>query len=458
MCYFNKKNNKKKHNLHLLRMISLTTIMDTQQHKNWLNKRKCTFVAFSVQITIIGIDYSLTFLSLWLYIKEMINTNTPKLLYSLVSVSYILASFILTPFIGRIVDKKRNVKFCFLICNLLMMTGNALYCLPFSPLFLIIGKLISGFSGSFQSIIFSETIRSYPAHETRTKLSILSIMFNLGLMLGPGINFTFKDINFFIGLWHLQYVNFCGLFMGCVYIVMGILTTTMVHDVSKEFDYKAFVEKNLMTYENDKDRAASTIENNEKLPIINRSLMHHNSTNENKTAFIKWKLKKYTAIKIFKTLFFHFDSALLLFANFFLASFVSNTDVWLPLLIIEKLNLSITEINICAFGSNGISGLILLLFIWRPFSNKKLVMVLVTTSGCYCIVSAANMVNSNVQTYVDSIRSSVFTAGALLAFVCSPYMFDYVEIFGTLYIAVNMVIGVLFFIRKNYYIYPKLLF
>ncbi|XP_047146537.1 uncharacterized protein LOC105843764 [Hydra vulgaris] len=460
--------------------------------EKWLKKRKYTFIAFSMHMVVIGMEYSLTFITLWLYIKTMLNTNNPKLYYAFASVSFMVSSSLLTPFIGRVVDKRRNVNSCFLICNLLMFTGNLVYSFHFSPFFLIGGRLIAGVGASLRSVITSETIRSYPLSETSSKLSILSGMRNFGFVLAPGINFFFKDIKFDIGRWHLRDVNFPGLFLAFLCIVMEILTITMVYDVSKEFDLKAYAESNqAVTFNKIHDKAVKSDKYDEEQPIVKYRY------SENKVDVLQ-DFRRHTVINILKVLFFHFDSALLMFANFFLAFFLFNADIWLPLLIIEKMQLSILEMNITVFGSSGFSAIILLLSMWRPFSDKKMIFLLIASLACFCIIGAgfiilthfpnyktlnivlcivymisfggaaivfdvffvntlAKMVSSNVQTFVDSVRNSMFSAGAFLAFSCSPFMFDYVEIFGTFYDVIMVIIGIMFLVRKNQFIYPKLL-
>nr|XP_047144777.1 uncharacterized protein LOC124818255 [Hydra vulgaris] len=407
----------------------------------------------------------------------MIITNNPKLIYGLVSVSCMFTSTITTPFVGRYVDRRRNINTCFLICNMYMLIGNVIYSLPFSPLFLIGGRVISGFGGALKSIIYSETIRSYQANEINSKLSVLSVMVYFGFMLGPGINFFFKNIYFFIGDWHLQYVNFPGIFLSILCFIMEILTMTMVYDISKELDYKSL------------DKNSSSINKINELnidDILKTAVLQPINSNQ------------HSVIKILKVLFFSFDSALVLFSNFFIAFFFINTDIWLPLLIIEKMSLSVTEINICYFGVSGVCAILLIGIIFRPFSDEKMMVVTVLSLVGFCIVSAgfiilsyipdnkalnilmsivymtsyagapiitdvyfvstlAKMVNSNVLTFVDSVRSSSFTAGALMAFSFSAFIFDYVTMFGALYIVISVVIAILFICRKKHFINPKLI-
>ncbi|XP_065651411.1 uncharacterized protein LOC136079536 isoform X2 [Hydra vulgaris] len=441
---------------------------------------------------IIGMETSLTVVTLWSYIKEMIITNNPKLIYGLVSVSYMFASTITTPVVGRYVDRSRNINTCFLICNMYMLTGNVIYSLPFSPLFLIGGRVLSGFGGALKSIIYSETIRCYQANEINSKLSILSTMVYFGFMLGPGINFFFKNINYFIGDWHIQYVNFPGIFLSILCFIMEILSMTMVYDVSKELDYKTL------------DKNTLSIGKINKLHIDDiLPLLEDDRENEATTVFKTAKLQpinsnQHSVIAILKVLFFSFDSALVLFSNFFIAFFFINTDIWLPLLIIEKMSLSVTEINICYVGVSGICAILLIRFIYRPFSDEKMMIITVLSLVGFCFVSAgfiilsyipdnkalnilmsiiymisyagapiitdvyfvitlAKMVNLNVLTFVDSVRSSGFTAGAMMAFSFSAFIFDYVAIFGTLYIVIMVVIAILFICRKKHFINPKLI-
>ncbi|XP_065651030.1 uncharacterized protein LOC105849173 isoform X2 [Hydra vulgaris] len=472
--------------------------LNTIQHEKWLQKRKYTFIAFSIQMVVIGMEYSLTIITLWLYIKEMINTSSPKLYYGLVSLSYMLACSILTPFIGRWADRTRDINRSSLICNMLMLTGNVLYTLHFSPFFLIGGRVIAGFGGALKSIIYSETIRSYLGHETSAKLSVLSVMLNFGYMLGPGINFFFKDIDFYIGGWHLKNVNFPGLFLGFLCFAMEIVTIIMVHDLSKEFDYKDFTENDFITNVVNEVYEFNNIIDDKKIPLVRKSSSSKKMTVTEATVVLPVYSKQHSVITILKTLFANFDSALILFSNFFLSFYFINVDIWLPLLIIEKMHLSMVETNICFLGVNGICVFMLLIFIWGRLSDKKLIILFILSlvgfstvsvsfiilshfpdSKCLniilCIVymvsfagtpiviyvffisTLAKMVNSNILAFVDSIRSSVHSMGALLAFSFSAFIFDYIEVFGTLYAVILITIGILFILRKKHITNPKLL-
>ncbi|XP_065651419.1 uncharacterized protein LOC136079539 [Hydra vulgaris] len=462
------------------------------KHKKWLQKRKYTFVAFSIQMIIIGMEWSLTLATLWSYINEMNIANNQQLIYGLVSVSYMFASTVTTPFVGRYVDRRRNINTWFLICNIFMLTGNMIYSLPFSPLFLIGGRVLSGFGGALKSIIYSETIRCYQPNEIYSKLSILSMMLYFGFMLGPVISFFFYRINFFIGYWHLQSANFHALFLSILCFIMEILSMKMVYDISKELDYKT-LEKNTSSIDK-----INELHIDDVLPLLEDDRENEATTVLKPALLQPINSNQHSVINILKVLFFSFDSALVLFSNFFIAFYFIITYDWLSFIIIERISRSLTEIIIWYFGVSGICAIMLIRIIYRPFSDEKMAIITILSLVGFCILSAvyiivsyipntkgliilmiivsmtnyvglpiitdvyfvgtfAKMVNSNVLTFVDSVRSSCFTAGALMAFSFSAFIFHYVAVFGILFMVIMVVITILFNCRKKHFINPKLL-
>ncbi|XP_047145361.1 uncharacterized protein LOC105850459 isoform X1 [Hydra vulgaris] len=459
----------------------------------WIGKRKATTIAFSVQSVILGIEYTLTFLTLWLYIKEMINTNSPKFYYALVSISYLLSSTLFTPIIGRIVDKTRHVRLTFLICNLCLVIGNLLYSFHFSPWFLVAGRFISGCAG-LRSVMCGEIVRSYPSDETSYNLALLSVTYNAGFILGPGVNFLFTYIDFHIGLWHLNTYNFNGLFMAFLSAIMLFLSVTMVHDLSKEFDLKAHEEKNSQKLHLQKAIIQSNNSSdsfNETVPLVDYMKQDKHMNGRSSSSYIN-------IFKLLKLLFTSIDAALLLFCTFFVMLFLVTFDMWLPILIIDTLHLSILELNICVFGTGATSVAILFLYMWKPVSENKLFVAVVMGLFGLCLVDAsfiflkhanikllnillgvlymicfagagiipdvyltdtlAKLVNSNVQTFVDGIRNSMYSAGCLLALASAAYTFEYVEIFSAIYIVLTLLCVYFLIVRKKHLLKPKLIF
>ena len=443
-------------------------------------------------------------MTLWLYIKEMVNTSSPKSFYAAVSVAYLLSSAFVTPVIGRVVDQTRQVRITFLICNSFLIVGNILYSLHFSPWLLVAGRFLSGCDG-MNSVMCGELIRSYPSSETTFQLSILSITFNSGFILGPGINFMFYNVDFYLGHWHIKNVNFIGVFMAFVCIIMEILCLTMIHDLSKEFDFKRNEENNakvskikseieelnsesLLSYMN----SNLYKEFNETLPLVSLEEMESQKEIANSSS------THISIFKILKFLFTSFDSSLILFCTFFVIFFLVTFDMWLPLLVIETLHLSILELNICVFGAGATTVLILLLYLCKPVSDEKVfVAVLIGLLGlctvnvafivltnnsskalalCFGIIymvcfagagiipdvfltnTLASLVNSNEQAFVDGIRNWMHSAGALLGLSSAAFTFIYIEVFASLNIALTLLFVILLMARRKSLLNSKPIF
>jgi hypothetical protein len=103
-------------------------------YEKWVSMRKRTMVIFTIQMILLGMDYFVTFLTLWMYIKELVNTKHPLIYFGVVSVSYVLSSTIFPTIIGCFVDRTRKVRLAFYSCNTLAILGNLLYIQNFFPL------------------------------------------------------------------------------------------------------------------------------------------------------------------------------------------------------------------------------------------------------------------------------------------------------------------------------------
>ena len=434
----------------------------------------------------------------------MVNTSSPKSFYAAVSVAYLLSSAFVTPVIGRVVDQTRQVRITFLICNSFLIVGNILYSLHFSPWLLVAGRFLSGCDG-MNSVMCGELIRSYPSSETTFQLSILSITFNSGFILGPGINFIFYNVDFYLGHWHVKNVNFIGVFMAFVCIIMEILCLTMIHDLSKEFDFKRNEENNakvskikseieelnsesLLSYMN----SNLYKEFNETLPLVSLEEMESQKEIANSSS------THISIFKILKLLFTSFDSSLILFCTFFVIFFLVTFDMWLPLVVIETLHMSILELNICVFGAGATTVLILLLYLCKPVSDEKVfVAVLIGLLGlctvnvafivltnnsskalalCFGIIymvcfagagiipdvfltnTLASLVNSNEQAFVDGIRNWMHSAGALLGLSSAAFTFIYIEVFASLNIALTLLFVILLMARRKSLLNSKPIF
>ncbi|XP_057306542.1 uncharacterized protein LOC130644809 [Hydractinia symbiolongicarpus] len=430
-------------------MTTETPKISIEDLKEWYKKRHRTFIAFTCQNTCLGMEYSLTFVTLWLYLEETLKASHLKLFYALISAVYVTTQIAASIVIGYIFDKYRNTSSMFLIGNCFIAIGNALYAIPYSPWNLFFGRLISGVGGYHKSIISSELARSYSDDELSSKLSIIGMAFGLGFVLGPGINFIFVKADFFISWLHITYTNAPACCLAVVFILNQILVTYLVSDLSKEYDLKEqeTVGEEIAEY--------TTVNNSDD--ESNELLLPNKSKN-----------KKESVICVFKQLLKHTDTLIVLLSSFMFMYCMVSFDLWLPLAIVKLMNWGVVEINIIVFG-NGIASVVFLLFItYRPLNDHSivymswictlfvtLILIMYTVLAvynsnlilnivcwtCYSILFAilvifddvfligamAKMTSSRVQTLTESIRLAFSRFGELIALLTAAISFTQLE-------------------------------
>lgn len=212
------------------------TVFDVHQ---WEKKRSTTIKAFVLECAVLGMEYSVTFLTLWIYVTTLVVTDRPSFFYSIISAAYLLSAVLFSIMIGRWVDRTRNVRIAFLVCNMSVIFGNVLYSVHHSPWFLVVGRFLCGIGGPLRSVMSGEVSRCFPTDQVTRKFSLMGTAFSLGFILGPGLNFAFKDFDLRFGLFHLTFANVAGFYMAGLFIIVQVVVFLTVTDLSKEYDLKA---------------------------------------------------------------------------------------------------------------------------------------------------------------------------------------------------------------------------
>ena len=245
--------------------ISLTTSKMNKSSSNesetfdleeWKRKRKRTTIGFCIVGLALGMEYAVTFTTLWLYLKTLVKTSHPYIFYSFISASYFVMTIISSLIVSRIVDRYRCVRASFLLCTTIVTIGNIMYSLPFSPYLLLFGRLVAGIGGCMRPLMSGEVARCYSEEEKLGAFSAIGIAFNLGFIVGPGTNFAFVKVDFTLGDLHVTYASIPGFFMALVFIIVLLTEYFLIYDLSKEYDLK---------------------ENEKKLPLTNESIINGQS-------------------------------------------------------------------------------------------------------------------------------------------------------------------------------------
>ena len=340
-------------------------------------------------------EYSLTFVTLYLYLKDVIKTDQAIPFYSAISSIYVLMKISTGLLISPIFDRTRRLRLLMVVGNGVIALGNALYTIPLSPWFLFIGRLLSG-SVFLRPIMTAEIIRSYAPKESLKKFSVFGITYGLGVIMGPAINFFFAHSNFIFLDVRIGYANGAAFLMTFVFILMSVLSIFCVSDLSKEFDLKEYLRLNEDSFDEEDQEPGQSERNNgkslgsenpekpftiaedsgkltksdseSKVGVIDTDFSEHDIQDlesfDEETAFgeesdeteslIKNEsneshdidLNSFNgSIKVFIKLLTNSDSAcILLFSLYFCVCLVSS-DIWIPMVCKYILKWGIVEIN-----------------------------------------------------------------------------------------------------------------
>ena len=220
----------------------------------WIKKRQRSLYVFYLQFLTIGMEYSLSFATLYLYLHDVIKTDHLVVFYSAISSIYVITKIIAALILSPIFDHNRRLRFFMITGNILIALGNALYTIPLSPWLPFAGRFISG-CVALRPIVTAEVIRSHTAEVSLQKCSLFGMMVGLGIIVGPAINFVFTKSDFlFLGI-RIGYANGAGFFLTFVFLLMTLLSILFVHDLSREFDLKEYLRvKNGSLGENQESR------------------------------------------------------------------------------------------------------------------------------------------------------------------------------------------------------------
>ena len=409
--------------------------------KAWKVKRTKTCVGFIIENICLGMEYSLTFSTLWLYLEDLIKTEEKRFFYSLVSSVFIISQVAGAMIFGKITDKYRNVRMMFTFANALIIIGNVLYVVPFTPWFLVAGRSLSGFGAGVRVVTTSELARSFPREMLSSIFSLIGMTNGLGFVLGPVINFPFLKMDIWLYNVHVTYANVPGLYLAAIFALVQICNCFLIHDLSKEYDLKA----------------SQTDKNNEKEVLIdeNRTQLKQNCTDTSITS-------------ISKQIFLHIDIVLILLLSFGFMYSVVLFNLWQSMVIVKLLHWGPLEINIillvngisefllfmlllkfplngmsmvytswlCALSLTGINlmliafklynlSLFLNITMWTLYSIFFAIVIIM--EEIFLIGTLAKMSETGVQAFAESIRLVFSRIGALIALLTASITFQDIE-------------------------------
>ena len=450
--------------------------IETFPTEKWLRKRTVTTRVYAAQMVLLGIEYSVVYITLWVYIKTLVNTSNPEIIYSLASAAYLVSSILASFPIGKWVDRTRETKCVLIIGNGMIIIGNLMYSLPFSPYFLISGRFIAGVGNSLRSVVIGEVFRSYKGDESISIISMLGIFFGVGFLSAPAINIAFLKVKFNINTWRVTDANIAGIYMAVLFSILEFVIVLYASNLSKEFDMKGLEEENYLNV----SKPEGNISEKSKL-------LGEKKENPCETPSFFEEMKNLLKL----------DIMLIMLLSCHFMYLVTTLDLWLPMIIVDVLKWSLLEVDVVNFSRAVIALLILIYFLYKKVSRQQLYyffvcsmfantfgliilyiitfyhgnLILIVALWCIsCFFTAikgvapltflpsclAPMVPSTIQTSAENMRLAFSRLGSLIALLTSVYLFRVLKIFVIFHSAVLILELIMVLIRRKSLMKPNL--
>ena len=433
--------------------------VDEMEFEEWLKIRERTTYVMNIQMILNGIEASLTFTYLYLYLNDVLHTTNPILFYSSIATVYSLFTILGSLVLGRIFDKYRNLRQMMIFCNVLLFVGNLLYCIPLSPWLLFFGRLFAGIGASSRSLMSGEIVRCYLSNETVRQMSRMGMFYGLGYVVGPGLNFFFMNANFyFLGI-HIIYINGAVFLLMVSSIIQLLMTIIFVADLSKEHDIKAeeFSEKDddEHLYKDDKYEFWNVIgkfmRSSEIVVIFLCSMLLMHVA----CLYDIWQPMAY--VKFMKWNKFAINLSNFVYGICSIIGFM----VFTRLQPTQKQMVYFTQgcifLNICMFS---------IFLTWRFFNTFFVLDVILAFLYCiffavslitehvFFVTATAQMVPSDIQAFAEGVRTLFSRSGALTALLLSAETFQCLEYASFVYLFLLVALFVMFYRKRDSYINP----
>lgn len=432
----------------------------------WRNIRQSRLIVFIIQEFLCGIEYSVTFLTTWFYVKSVVSNKVlEKVLYTIISSCYLLMTILTTFIYHRYLRKNVKLRYTYTLINISAIVGNVLFTFNFAPAILVIGRFIAGSAGGLVPIAFGEISQSDEVHQVKSNIMLLAGSFEIGSLLGPLINFAFRNIDWCVGDWHLTYVNVPSLFLSFLFVCMTVIVLTFLHDLPD---------------------TRQSLKNKDTKPCY--VAMH--------TREISAQCKNITRYELFQK--GYIDVVLIMLLSSFEMFCLIKSYIWFPLLFVEADHYTIREMSLVYVLAAAIGLVLLVILCWREVTllmsfiliNVSLLSIIaleylsvllkfghfqstmfVMAWILYALIIAVvvilqNIISASVLTQmassekcsaVNGTRITLSRAGALLALLTAVALYTVMEYVALTVSIVCSIFLFILFIRRKEFLSPRII-
>lgn len=197
---------------------------------------------FCLRYFMSGLEYSIILPTIVLYMRSF---GGASILLTGTAISmYPLGSLISVQFVKYFYKRTKRSKEIMLVLNTFELVGNLLYSFSLALWFPLFGRLVAGFGGGFFAMSTPQVIKLYPDTHHSCILPAMHISRIVGLVVGPSLNYAFKNANLTIvaNSWELDHRTFPGLIMAFAWTLMFVFTLLFVANFGIEKKIDGFQE------------------------------------------------------------------------------------------------------------------------------------------------------------------------------------------------------------------------
>lgn len=190
-----------------------------------------TFIVFCSYNFLCGVEYAVVIPTLWGYVSRY---GASEAFYGLSLSIFSVSRLLFGPLFGYWYDKTHRLKLIFCFAILFEIAGNVLYFMGFSKFSILAARFINGLGASAGGILVSELAWTVPKEKQTRMFSLFFACFQLGLLLGPGLNFFLEHLYFYVGPFLIDALSVPGLVMALFWTFLLFTFFLLVRSTSKK--------------------------------------------------------------------------------------------------------------------------------------------------------------------------------------------------------------------------------
>jgi hypothetical protein len=183
--------------------------------------RRRGLIVMSLLFVVGSVEYGVILPTLWLYLQSL--GETRHVFLGIILSMFNVSQMIFSPILGFLSDRI-NMK-SLLVCTLLInVGGNIMYSFAVGSWMVVLSRIVTGIGASQNAIIMSYLVRVTREDERTRIIATVTAFQNVGLLVGPGLNFALVYLDFSVGNFAVTPLTAPGFFVA----VMSTLTCLLV--------------------------------------------------------------------------------------------------------------------------------------------------------------------------------------------------------------------------------------